>query len=36
MHITDVVWWSYTTFVVLVAVFVLWFAFKVRAKGGKR
>lgn len=36
MHITDVVWWSYTAFVVLVAVFLLWFAFKVRTKGGKR
>jgi hypothetical protein len=36
MHITDVVWWSYTAFVVLVAVFMLWFAFQVRARGGKK
>lgn len=36
MHMTDVVWWSYTAFVVLVALFLLWFAFKVRAKGGRR
>ena len=36
MHITDAVWWSYTTFVVLVALFLLWFSFKVRTKGGKR
>jgi len=36
MHITDVVWWSYTAFVVLVAAFLLWFAFKVRPSGGQR
>jgi hypothetical protein len=35
MHITDFVWWSYTAFVALVAGFLLWFAFKVKAKGGK-
>jgi heme/copper-type cytochrome/quinol oxidase subunit 2 len=34
MYLTDVVWWTYTAFVVGVALFLLWFAFKVRAKGG--
>ena len=34
MYLTDVVWWAYTAFVVAIAVFLLWFAFKVRAKGG--
>jgi hypothetical protein len=35
MYLTDVVWWCYTAFVAVVALFLLWFAAKVRAKGGK-
>jgi hypothetical protein len=34
MYLTDAVWWAYTAFVVVVAGFLLWFAFKVKAKGG--
>jgi len=34
MYITDVVWWAYTAFLVLVALFMLFFAAKVRQKGG--
>jgi hypothetical protein len=33
MHITDIVWWGYTAFVVALAVFMLAFAYKVREKG---
>jgi hypothetical protein len=33
MHITDIVWWGYTIFVVALAVFMLVFAYKVREKG---
>lgn len=33
MYITDVIWWSYTAFVVVTAVFMLLFAAKVREKG---
>jgi hypothetical protein len=34
MYLTDVVWWSYTAFLVLVALFMLVFAARVRQKGG--
>jgi len=33
MHITEIVWWAYTAFVALVALFLLAFAYKVRQKG---
>jgi ABC-type multidrug transport system permease subunit len=33
MHITDLVWWGYTAFVVVAALFLLYFAAKVREKG---
>lgn len=33
MHVTDVIWWSYTAFVAAVVVFMLWFTLKVRKKG---
>ncbi len=33
MHITDVIWWSYTIFVAAIAIFMLWFANAVRQKG---
>ena len=32
MHITDIVWWAYTAFVVVLALFMLFFAYKVREK----
>lgn len=34
MYATDVIWWSYTLFIFLVALFMLWFALSVRRKGG--
>jgi len=34
MHATDVVWWGYTAFVAAVALFMLFFAWKVQQKGG--
>jgi hypothetical protein len=33
MYVTDAVWWAYTIFVGAVALFMLWFGFKVRQKG---
>jgi ABC-type multidrug transport system permease subunit len=33
MYLTDVVWWGYTAFVAVVALFVLYFAYKVKQKG---
>jgi hypothetical protein len=33
MHITDLVWWGYTAFIAAVALFLLYFAAKVRQKG---
>jgi ABC-type multidrug transport system permease subunit len=35
MHITDTIWWAYTAFVALAALFFLVFAFLVREKGGR-
>ncbi len=34
MYTTDVVWWGYTVFIVALALFMLYFASKVRQKGG--
>jgi len=34
MYATDIIWWGFTLYIVLVALFVLWFALKVRQKGG--
>lgn len=33
MYLTDIVWWGYTVFVVALALFMLFFAHKVREKG---
>jgi hypothetical protein len=32
MYLTDIVWWAYTAFVVVLALFMLFFAYKVREK----
>lgn len=34
MDTIGVIWWGYTLFVLLIALFMLWFALKVRHKGG--
>jgi len=34
MYVQDMVWWGYTAFIAAVAAFMLWFAWKVRARGG--
>lgn len=34
MYPTDVIWWSYTLFIVVIALFMLYFVLKVRQKGG--
>jgi hypothetical protein len=33
MHLTDIVWWGYTLFVIALALFMLFFAYKVTDKG---
>jgi len=33
MYATDVVWWGYTIVIAAIAVFLLYFAQKVRSKG---
>jgi hypothetical protein len=33
MYITDLVWWAYTAFIAAAALFLLYFAYKVREKG---
>jgi ABC-type multidrug transport system permease subunit len=33
MYITDVIWWGYTAFLVVLALFMLYFANAVRQKG---
>lgn len=33
MYITDVIWWSFTFFLIAAALFMLYFALKVRQKG---
>jgi hypothetical protein len=32
MYLTDIVWWAYTAFVVVLALFMLFFASQVRDK----
>ncbi len=34
MHLTEIVFWIFTVYIVLVSVFMLVFAYKVRQKGG--
>ena len=34
MYTTDVIWWGYTIFVAVLALFMLYFASQVRQKGG--
>lgn len=34
MNATYVIWWGYVSFAVLVALFMLYFSFKIREKGG--
>ncbi len=34
MYITEAIWWAYTAFVVAVVIFMLYFAARVRQKGG--
>lgn len=33
MYLTDLIWWGYTAFVVVLALFMLFFAYKVTEKG---
>jgi hypothetical protein len=33
MYLTDIIWWGYTVFVVVLALFMLFFAYKVTEKG---
>jgi hypothetical protein len=33
MYLTDIIWWGYTAFVVVLALFMLFFAYKVRERG---
>jgi hypothetical protein len=33
MYLTDIIWWGYTAFVVVLALFMLFFAYKVTEKG---
>lgn len=33
MYLTDIIWWAYTAFVVVLALFMLVFAHTVREKG---
>ncbi len=34
MYATDIVWWGYTAYALVVAVFMIFFVLKVRQKGG--
>lgn len=34
MYLTEIVWWGYTAFVAVAALFLLWFAHKIGDKGG--
>lgn len=34
MNTIDVIWWGYTAFILLIALFMIWFALKVRQRGG--
>lgn len=33
MYITETIWWAYTAFIIAIALFMLYFAAKVRQKG---
>ena len=33
MYFTDVIWWAYTAFLVVLALFMVVFAYKIRQKG---
>jgi hypothetical protein len=33
MYLTEIIWWGYTAFVVVLALFMLFFAYKVTEKG---
>jgi len=33
MYITDVIWWGYTVYLIVLALFMLFFAWKIRQKG---
>ena len=33
MYFTDIIWWAYTAFLVVLALFMVVFAYKVRQKG---
>lgn len=35
MHLTDIVWWGYTIFVIALALFMLFFAYKVTDRKGE-
>lgn len=34
MYATEIIWWSYTLFMVVIALFLIYFVLKVRQKGG--
>ena len=34
MYVSEVIWWGFVAYSVLVALFMLWFVMKVREKGG--
>lgn len=34
MYVTEVLWWAFTAYAVGVALFMVWFAFKVVERGG--
>lgn len=34
MYVTEVVWWSFVAYSILITLFMLWFVRKVRGKGG--
>jgi hypothetical protein len=34
MYVTDVIWWAFTAYAGLVAMFMVWFAFSVSERGG--
>lgn len=33
MYVTELIWWSYTAFLIVAALFMLLFAYRVRRKG---
>ena len=34
MYVTEVIWWAFVVYTILVVVFMFWFVMKVREKGG--